>query len=265
MPNRMWRDTDPITQASDGPILADPPAVTRYLDAVEATVADRLSADAVQHRLDQIKQAAESMPRSADPEWDLLIEELARYGYQVVRSWILILQFANEHDGWLRLLAGQSLTARDADMVASETVARGINSFRSEIMRMRRWSEQRVPELRTIFLVECAWHLPTVCRYWLLKTEQLSSDAQEWLLSTEDTEARAELFEILKGRVHYELVRVAGVLEPAGYTDQEITEIIEVTREVFDVVGESGPATPPADRINSELSDGEGHDAGLDQ
>lgn len=245
MSNKTRRDAEALLRASDDS-LPDSPAVTRYLDAVEETVRTRLTPDAVHQRLLQLKRAAEAMPNSDDPEWARLVEELARYGHQVVHSWILILQFANEHDGWPRLLAGQPLTARDADMVARETVARGINSFRSEIMRLRWWSGQRMPELRTIFLVECVWQLPNVYRSWLLKTERVSSDAQEWLLSAGDTEARAELFRILKGRIHYDLARVASVLEPAGYTEPEIAEIVEVTREVFDLVGESNHRTGQA-------------------
>jgi hypothetical protein len=57
---------------------SNPSSVERFLSAIDETVAERLDQQAVRARLAQLQRAAERMPKTTDPDWARLVEELAR-------------------------------------------------------------------------------------------------------------------------------------------------------------------------------------------
>jgi hypothetical protein len=214
---------------------SNPSSVERFLSAIDETVAERLDQQAVRARLAQLQRAAERMPKTTDPDWARLVEELARYGHQVVRSWVLVLQSLEEHASESLYPARPPLTSHEADLLASETVARAINSFDGEVMRTRWWVQDRSIDPQTMFLVECAMHFPDAHRSRLLEVGELSSDAQEWWwLPTDEADYISDVLRSLEYLVRNEKGRIADVLRPTGYTEAEAAEIIGATQRVFD-------------------------------
>jgi hypothetical protein len=237
--NRTERDAaSDATRGADETTMPDHPVMERYLHAIDEVVRRRLPPGRVRERLSELKRAAEAMPNVLDPEWERLVAELARYGLQVVRSWIMILQPAGDSVGDAWSAAWQRLTPQVVESLASETAARGIDAFRREILRPRWWARDTGPELRTVFLMECAMQLPNSFRSWLLKTDQLSVDAQEWWFVREESEIGSELLGLLEHRVRREPHSVAGALRPAGLTEPEIAEVVGATRDMFDLMAD---------------------------
>lgn len=102
--------------------------------------------------------------------WDYFSEVLARYGFAVVRAWLMrgvMVQKCKEKglQGLPRNGMGQ-LPYDEAAEVAGETVAVAIHNFRERVLRRNLWDPRRGASLRTFFVGQCLIQFPSVYRRW---------------------------------------------------------------------------------------------------
>jgi hypothetical protein len=126
--------------SDDGPLAASiqlvegvsAEALVPFDQLEEASYVQRLAADR-----DLVARLARQGFRG--PEWDLFAEVLARYGYQVIRVWILTMkifpQLRAKGLGGLRPPTdGRRWTSEEADELALETVGTAIAKFRQNVL-----------------------------------------------------------------------------------------------------------------------------------
>jgi hypothetical protein len=215
----------------------DEPAIGRFAEAVAQIVDQRLTPDAVEARLAQLRRAAENQSAWHDDKWARLIAELARYAHQVVRSWIAIVaSVSTDTAGWSPTERSlPTLTEQDAEDLTNDIVARAVTGFQEELGRARWWLKDERPDMKVLFLLECALQLPDAHRSWLLRTDRLSWDEDEQIASASDasTQHQPEFLVVLQGQLRDERVRVRYLLKASRYSDLEVVEIIDATLDMF--------------------------------
>ena len=137
--------------------------------SISAETVDRLVED---RRLYQVL----SRQNFEGPGWERFQNALARYGLQVLRSWIHKgLIFRRCHERGLPTKKPVPLEREQVDELAATTVAEAIHAFRARVLRRNAWDPGRGASLRTYFIGQCLLQFPRIYERWL-RTEQ------EWAL-----------------------------------------------------------------------------------
>jgi DNA-directed RNA polymerase specialized sigma24 family protein len=186
--------------SDDGPLAASiqlvegvsAEALVPFDQLEEASHVQRLAADR-----DLVARLARQGFRG--PEWDLFADVLARYGYQVIRVWILTMkifpQLRAKGLGGLRPPTdGRRWTSEEADELALETVGTAIAKFRQNVLLADRWMPERGASLKTFFIGQCLIRFANVYRRWLHETEP-SPWAGEPILALDDDDQPRETAE----------------------------------------------------------------------
>lgn len=102
--------------------------------------------------------------------WAYFSDVLARYGFAVVRAWLMrgvMVQKCREKR--LKGLPQNGLgplPADDASELAGEIVAVAIHFFRERVLRPNRWDPRGGASLRSFFVGQCLIQFPSVYRRW---------------------------------------------------------------------------------------------------
>jgi DNA-directed RNA polymerase specialized sigma24 family protein len=171
------------------------------------------------------------------PGWERFKDALARYGLQVLLSWLhsgVIFKRCRERG--LPTQRQVRLNWEDVRELASITVADAIDSFREKVLRTGSWDPDRGASLKTFFIGQCLLRFPRVYQKWL-------RDEQAWLLTDEPEshgvvdsslgpEALAETRLLLAGALaepsSLKLARVLFLMD-TGYGQAEIARRLGTT------------------------------------
>lgn len=107
--------------------------------------------------------------------WEYFANELAKYGYAVIKSWVatkLIFERCKQKGFGLRVL-DRDFTQDEIEALANFTVAKAHFYFRTKVLMMRRWDPTKGASLRTFFVGQCIYQFPNIYREWL---EELKDD-----------------------------------------------------------------------------------------
>ncbi|MEO3939419.1 sigma factor-like helix-turn-helix DNA-binding protein (plasmid) [Dermatophilaceae bacterium Soc4.6] len=107
-------------------------------------------------------------------EWQLTAEELARYGVDVLCSWIrkgTIYDKCAQKKRPVKRAPEGALTSDEIESIAGETVTRALGYFRDEVLRAGRWDPEKGASLTTFFVGQCILRFPDVYRPWLTSVE----------------------------------------------------------------------------------------------
>jgi hypothetical protein len=218
----------------------DPPAVEAFRQAVDDAVADRLTAEAVEARLERLTQAVNRQSGFPGEDLDSLVESLARYAYQVVASWFMIIFDAGRAD---QPASDSAVTDRDVDDLACDTVARAVVGFREELARIRPWLDGAVRDPKQLFLQECLLQLSDAYQRWLRETDRISWDEAEQIGADSQVAHPAQLLPHLVDQVRNDRERVVYRLQRAGlpgagrrateFSEVAAAEIVDATLETL--------------------------------
>lgn len=104
------------------------------------------------------------------PLWDYFSNELAKYGYAVISSWIgramIFERCKSKGFGGLPAI-DRPFTADENEELTNETVAKALKHFRTDVLMKRKWDHTRGATLRTYFIGQCLMRFPNIYRRWL--------------------------------------------------------------------------------------------------
>jgi hypothetical protein len=219
---------------------AEATAFEAYASAVDHDLAETYTPSIVADRLARLKAAEAARSSWHEEDWNYLIEELSAYAFQVVHSWITIIAHFDEPSGSGHITRTR-MSGQDVETLAGDVITRAVNGFRQELDQIRWWLRQDLPEMKTLFLLECVLQLPDAFRSWRLSrslTDELDEMA-EYGFAADD---HSELLRRIYVCVHDDKPRTVQVLK-AHYSEAEVDDIVAVTLSVFDLA--SGGAGRP--------------------
>jgi len=176
--------------------------------------------------------------------WDRFANALAKYGYQVIWSWIrtgLIFERCREKGLGKYLYKGRpALGIEDIDEIAQDTVVRAVTSFRDRVLVPGKWNPSKGASLKTFFIGACLIEFLSVYRgaaKSIIRRRQREILADELPPSLQSSSgidpARQALLraEVASARANVRVARTGTILEliAQGYTQPEIAEMLEVT------------------------------------
>jgi DNA-directed RNA polymerase specialized sigma24 family protein len=104
------------------------------------------------------------------PLWDYFSNELAKYGYAVIVSWIgrkmIFDRCKSKGYGGLPVMDRFFTDDENAELT-NETVAKALAHFRTDVLMKRKWDHRRGATLRTYFIGQCLIRFPNIYRRWL--------------------------------------------------------------------------------------------------
>lgn len=179
------------------------------------------------------------------PSWDRFANALARYGYQVIWSWVrtgLIFQRCREKGLGRYLYNGRpELKPEDVDEIAQDTVVGALRSFRDRVLIPGKWDPSKGATLKTFFIGACLIEFLGVYRVAATTIarrrhhEVLARDLVEKVhLHARAVDPAAELIlrediRAASARVRSPRTRIILQLIAEGYTQPEIAEMLDVT------------------------------------
>lgn len=181
------------------------------------------------------------------PLWDYFSNELAKYGYAVIASWIgrkmIFERCKSKGFGGLPVM-DRPFTDDESAELSNETVAKALAHFRTDVLMSQKWDHRRGATLRTYFIGQCLIRFPNIYRRWL------AGENRNRYLITEDDGLIDSLAGSSKGP---ELQALAGVmasqalstvkdprvhdamhLRAVGWTHAEIAELLGVTEKAVE-------------------------------
>ena len=103
--------------------------------------------------------------------YDLFANEIAKYGWAVIRGWIYKGQIRGEVKrkgfGALDPEPRPGAMIEDAESLADETVVRALIAFRDKVLIPGRWDPAKGASLRTFFVGQCLFQFSHVYKRWL--------------------------------------------------------------------------------------------------
>lgn len=181
------------------------------------------------------------------PLWDYFSNELAKYGYVVIRSWlrrnIMFERCRSKGLGGLPELA-REFSDDEIEGFANETVGKALFHFRQDVLMKRTWDYRKGATLRTFFIGQCLIRFPNIYRSWLRQENRNRYD------TTEDDEfldynigridgpesnvvACISVDEALR-KVKNPRVRTAIHMRVDGWSQGEIAQVLGVTEKAVE-------------------------------
>jgi len=189
-----------------------------------------------------------ALARFEGPDWDYFANELAKYGYAVIASWIgrrMIFERCKS-----RGLGGlpsplRPFTDDDVASLTDETVAKALRHFRTDVLMKQKWDPTRGATLRTYFIGQCLIRFPNVYRRWLREEENrrhyTTTDDESFLDSTRPQEDGPEhrvidgvTAELALATVKDPRVRHAMVRRADGWSHADIAAEIAVSEKTVE-------------------------------
>lgn len=155
------------------------------------------------------------------PLWEYFSNELAKYGFAVIASWIgrkLIFDRCTKKGfGGLPAL-DRPFTEDETIGLANETVAKALAHFRTDVLMKRKWDHRRGATLRTYFIGQCLIRFPNIYRRWL------AAENRTRYLTTDDNDFLDDLNEPARG---VDAQAVAGVVADQALTSVKNTRVLQ--------------------------------------
>ena len=189
--------------------------------------------------------------------YELFANEIAKYGWAVIRGWIYKGQIRSEvkRKGFGALDPEPRLGSmiEDAESLADETVVLALNAFRDQVLVPGKWDPAKGASLRTFFVGQCLLQFSNVYKRW--RREELRSYAEphapphttDWVDEFEgdlsapvapDASEAAYIKDELRrafGSIKDERVRSAFYLSVThGFTHAEIGEKLDMTAKAVE-------------------------------
>lgn len=176
--------------ASGVPVQPDDSVPEAWL--IEAGTADL--ADGVDRMAGDVNLVTDlALQEYNGPLWDHFSNELAKYAYAVIASWIgrmLIFERCKSRGfGGLPAMDRPFTDDENAELT-NETVAKALAHFRTDVLMKRKWDSRRGATLRTYFIGQCLIRFPNIYRRWL------AGETRNRFLVTDDD----DLIDALTGR-----------------------------------------------------------------
>jgi hypothetical protein len=218
-------DAERHTSMEEG--LLGIPAVGRFAQAVSDEVDQHLTDDVVEARLADVRRAlARAGTRRARGR--RFAQELARYGYTLVRMWLQVIRI--EMQG-IAAVGLQNVHLNEAEIheLAKDTAARAIASFLDE-QEEDPAAEDQI-DLKAVFLAQCVRRLPDAFRGRQLSLGKVGLELDEEL---GQPPVGLHLVRALWYCVTDSREETAQIMRNWTDSDQERDDIIEATRQAFD-------------------------------
>lgn len=120
--------------------------------------------------------------------YDLFANEIAKYGWAVIRGWIYKGQIRGEVKrkgfGALEPEPRPGTMVEDAEGLADETVVLALTAFRDKVLIPGMWDPAKGASLRTFFVGQCLMQFSNVYKRW--RREELRSYAEPQAPATSD-------------------------------------------------------------------------------
>lgn len=111
-----------------------------------------------------------ALERYDGPLWEHFSNELAKYGFAVIASWIgrkMIFERCRSK-GFGGLPAIERPFTEDENFeLTNETVAKALFHFKRDVLMKKKWDYRRGATLRTYFIGQCLIRFPNIYRRWL--------------------------------------------------------------------------------------------------
>lgn len=129
------------------------------------------SVDRLQGDVDLVTSLA--LANYAGPLWDHFSNELAKYGYAVIKSWVAtkLIFVRCKQKGFGLPVLDRGFTQEEIEGLANYTVAKALSYFRTKVLMKRRWDPTKGASLRTFFIGQCIYQFPNIYREWLDELE----------------------------------------------------------------------------------------------
>ncbi len=173
-------------------------------------------------------------------EYDYFANEVAKYGFAVIRSWVrsgeIAHKCAERQVNGGHALPGSAAADQDAvESVADDTVAHAIVKFREKVLLPGRWDPTRGASLKTFFIGQCLFQYPNARERWMREQHRDLLVAEFEVLADLPSEPgvdrdvlRALEVEELLGRLEVP-TRKALVMSTAGHSHKEIAQALGLT------------------------------------
>jgi hypothetical protein len=212
-------------------------------DAAPQDLADNV--DRLQGDVELVTSLA--LAKYEGPDYDYFSNELAKYGYAVMKSWIatkIIFERCKEKGFGLTILDRQ-FTQEEIEGLANLTVAMALNYFRAKVLMKRRWDPTKGASLRTFFVGQCIFQFPNIYREWLLEVKAnwrhgFTDDVAEMDFHTDHTPAidRQVIASIVSSQAMAEItdprVRKAMYMTAAGHPQTDIARVLGVSTKAVE-------------------------------
>ncbi|WP_262364467.1 RNA polymerase sigma factor [Arthrobacter echini] len=114
--------------------------------------------------------------------YDAFANEVARYGWAVIRGWIYKGQIAAEVKrkgfGALDPEPRPGALVEDAESLADETVVLALTAFREQVLLPGKWDPAKGASLRTFFVGQCLLQFSNVYKTW--RRQEIRSYVEPW-------------------------------------------------------------------------------------
>lgn len=181
------------------------------------------------------------------PDYEYFANELAKYGYAVMKGWIatkIIFERCREKGFGLAILDRQ-FTQEEIEGLANFTVAMALNYFRTKVLMKRRWDPTKGASLRTFFVGQCIFQFPNIYREWLLEVKAdwrhgFTDDVAEMDFHTDHAPAvdRRVIASIVSSQAMAEIndprVRKAMYMTAAGHPQADIARVLGVSTKAVE-------------------------------
>lgn len=179
--------------------------------------------------------------------WEYFSNELAKYGYAVIKSWIATKVIFERcmQKGFGLLILDRDFTQEEIEGLADYTVAKALKYFKDKVLIKRRWDPTKGASLRTFFVGQCIFQFPNIYRDWLDEVEadrryNFTDDIDELDFHAERTAAvdRQVIAAIVASHLMSEVkdsrVRKAMFMTAAGHPQTDIARAMGVTTKTVE-------------------------------
>lgn len=218
---------------------ADAGGERAHIQPGEDSAGDDLPPD---ERLDRLLGDADLLYRLqlsgyAPSEWRRPSEEFARYGFDVIAGWLFTGRIWNEvykKTGRHPRRPEEPFDKDTVDTLASDTVVAALRAFLEKVLKANQWDPQRGALLKTYFVGQCCFQFSNVLRNHYRQVRRNREDPhadptrtlREVRPGPDSTLLENERLVELLGTVSSDRARDAFALQAAGYSEEEIAELL---------------------------------------
>lgn len=177
-------------------------------------------------------------------EWEMAARELARYGVDVINSWVrkgTIYEKCAQRGRFIKRPPDGTIDADERQSIVNETVAKALRHFRLEVLIPGLWDPARGASITTYFVGQCLLRFPDVYRPWLNQVLRHGQSVELAKVQLSQRMAPVEDDVIVSMANHKALqhvrsqdARIALVMTAQNYTQGEIAERLGKTTKAVE-------------------------------
>lgn len=172
-------------------------------------------------------------------EWQTAAEELARYGVDVLHSWVrkgTIYEKCAQRQRFIQRPPEGMLDEAEARSLVNETVAVALKHFRDDVLIPGVWDPTKGASITTFFVGQCLMRFPDLYRPWLNRVRKVDrgTDIAKVQLSQQSNPVEDDVIVSMTSNSALNVVRnkearVALVMTAMGYTQVHIADHLATT------------------------------------